>query len=69
MNNLSKSKLDGKISMFVGMGLHKNILVSLDGCKSAVHALHVHVLLTEQQDFSHRFFELKIVRGVVKMLR
>ena len=26
MNNLSKSKLDGKISMFVGMDLHKNYL-------------------------------------------
>jgi hypothetical protein len=24
VNNLSKSKLDGKISMFVGMDLHKN---------------------------------------------
>ena len=26
MNNPSKSKLDGKISMFVGMDLHKNYL-------------------------------------------
>jgi len=26
VNNLSKSKLDGKISMFVGMDLHKNYL-------------------------------------------
>ena len=26
MNNLSKSKVDGKISMFVGMYLHKNYL-------------------------------------------
>ena len=26
MNNLSKSKLDGKISMFVGLDLHKNYL-------------------------------------------
>ncbi len=26
MNNLSKSKSDGKISMFVGMDLHKNYL-------------------------------------------
>src|SRR5207244_4356059 len=26
MNNLSKSKLDSKISMFVGMDLHKNYL-------------------------------------------
>ena len=26
MNNLSKSKLDDKISMFVGMDLHKNYL-------------------------------------------
>ena len=26
MNNLSKSKLDGKIPMFIGMDLHKNYL-------------------------------------------
>ena len=26
MNNLSKSKLDGRVSMFVGMDLHKNYL-------------------------------------------
>jgi hypothetical protein len=26
VNNLSKSRLDGKISMFVGMDLHKNYL-------------------------------------------
>jgi hypothetical protein len=26
VNNLSKFKLDGKISMFVGMDLHKNYL-------------------------------------------
>jgi hypothetical protein len=26
VNNLSKSKLDGKISMFVGMDLHKNYM-------------------------------------------
>jgi hypothetical protein len=26
VNNLSKSKLDGTISMFVGMDLHKNYL-------------------------------------------
>jgi hypothetical protein len=26
VNNVSKSKLDGKISMFVGMDLHKNYL-------------------------------------------
>jgi hypothetical protein len=26
VNNLSKSKLDGEISMFVGMDLHKNYL-------------------------------------------
>jgi len=26
VNNLFKSKLDGKISMFVGMDLHKNYL-------------------------------------------
>ncbi|HYA84811.1 MAG TPA: hypothetical protein VEH06_15380 [Candidatus Bathyarchaeia archaeon] len=26
MNNLSKSKLDGRISMFVGIDLHKNYL-------------------------------------------
>ena len=26
MNNLSKSKLDSQISMFVGMDLHKNYL-------------------------------------------
>jgi hypothetical protein len=26
VNNLSKSKLEGKISMFVGMDLHKNYL-------------------------------------------
>jgi hypothetical protein len=26
VNNLSKSKLDGKISMFVGMDLHKDYL-------------------------------------------
>jgi hypothetical protein len=26
VNNLSKSKLDGKIPMFVGMDLHKNYL-------------------------------------------
>jgi hypothetical protein len=26
VNNLSKSKLDDKISMFVGMDLHKNYL-------------------------------------------
>jgi hypothetical protein len=57
---VNKSELDGKISMFVGMGLHKNILVSLDGSKSAVHPLHVHVLLTEQRDFSHRFLESRV---------
>jgi hypothetical protein len=26
VNNLSKSKLDGKISMFVGIDLHKNYM-------------------------------------------